>query len=95
MIKVLLPSNNIGCFAIAIDLFIISIYIDIFKLWDNEKYTFKGIFISLTIKRIGNLKAWYFFNGNFKIRIWAKINYYRIDWYNKKLRYRFYKSINN
>ena len=88
MIKILLPSKNLNCYGIAIDIYIINFYADIFRLWHMEKYKFKGLFLTFTIKNLFNFKSWFFFNGNFKIELITKYHGYYIRYFNNKLKYR-------
>ena len=74
MFKILLPSNNLGCFGISIDLYIFNLYADIFKLWNNEKYRYSGIYFSFNIPNKTSVNGYIFFNGFIKLTIWNIFN---------------------
>lgn len=71
MIIIHLPKDNLNCYGITLNLYIINLYMDIFKLHDNR---FKGCFISFKISNKTSINAWLFFNGFVKIDIWYLFN---------------------
>lgn len=70
MIKIHLPSNNLNCYGLTINLFIFNLYMDIFRL-ENK---FKGFFISFKIPNKTSLNIWFYFNGFIKVDIWYLFN---------------------
>ena len=75
MIIKIYPSNkNLNCLGIELDLIIIRLYADIFKLWNNAIYKYSGIYFSLTIPNKTNLNGYIYFNGLIKLTIWNIFN---------------------